>query len=229
MKKTKSESIKIITAKGEVSGILDAPAEPFAGLALAHGAGAGMRHPFMNALSLALVSRGFAVLRYQFPYMEAGKKRTDTPAVAIRTVEAAATELRKRFSKLPLLAAGKSFGGRMTTTAAAEGLLLDISGLICFGFPLHPSGKPSIKRAAHLAQVPVPILFLQGTRDGLADLKLLRPVCAKLPGASLQVIEGADHSFGILKRSGRTAQEVMEELAEESLRFAISLAGKTSK
>jgi predicted alpha/beta-hydrolase family hydrolase len=201
--------------------ILDLPTKVVAGLTLAHGAGAGMHHQFMTELAASLVARGFAVLRFQFPYMESGKKRVDSPAIATATVASAVEALRKQIpKKVPIFAAGKSFGSRMTTTAAAEGLLKDVEGIICYGFPLHPAGKPGITRADHLPQVLMRTLFLQGTRDDLADLKLMRGVCKKLPLAKLHVIEGADHGFDVLKRSGRTSREVMEELADESLRFA---------
>ncbi|PWU22379.1 MAG: alpha/beta hydrolase [Bdellovibrio sp.] len=220
MTKPKSENIKIATETGEVSGILDSPVRIVAGLTLAHGAGAGMHHKFMTDLAVSLACRGFAVLRFQFPYMETGRKRTDPPSIAIRTVEAAVDTLRKRIPEVPVLAAGKSFGARMTTTAAAAGLLAGIEGIICYGFPLHPPGRPGVERAKHLAQVPVPMLFLQGTRDELTDLKLMREVCSKLPRAKLKIIEGADHGFGVLKRSGRTSEDVMNELVDESMRFA---------
>lgn len=179
-----------------------------------------MHHAFLRDLSTALVARGFAVLRFQFPYMEAGKKRPDSPKVACATVAAAVAALRKRVPDLPLFGAGKSFGSRMTTTAASEGLLEDLSGIICFGFPLHPAGQPGIKRAEHLKQVAVKMLFLQGTRDDLADLKLMRGVCKKRPRAKLHIVEGADHGFAVLKRSGRTPADVLEELANEAAGFA---------
>lgn len=222
MSKTKSQNIKIETPKGAVSGIFDCPAKPFAALALAHGAGAGMRHEFMQALAESLTAHGFAVLRYQFPYMEAGGSRPDRPAVATQVVAAAVSELKKRLPKLPLFAGGKSFGSRMTTTAASEGMLEGISGIICFGFPLHQPGKPGVDRAKHLAQVEVPVLFLQGTRDTLADIQLMREVCTDLPKSELHIVEGADHGFAVLKRSGRTPEDVLQELAEASMTFARS-------
>ncbi len=183
-------------------------------LALAHGAGAGMRHPFMEAAASALAERGVATLRYQFPYMEAGHKRPDRPAVAYATVRAAVAAAAVRASDLPLLAGGKSFGGRMTSQAAAEAPLPGVRGLVFFGFPLHAAGRPSDARGAHLADVGVPMLFLQGTRDALASLDLLEPVCRRAAAATLHVVEGADHSFHVLKRSGRTDGEVMAELAD---------------
>ena len=139
--------------------------------------------------------------------------------MATATVAAAVSKLIARLPNVPIFAAGKSFGARMTTTAAAEGLLGDVNGLICYGFPLHPAGQPGVKRAQHLADVKVKMLFLQGTRDGLADLKLMRKVCRKLPRAQLKIIDGADHSFGVLKRSGRVPEDVFSELADESVAF----------
>lgn len=219
MKSTKSHEIKIETPSGNVSGILDLPTRSVAALTLAHGAGAGMNHTFMQELAAALVKRGIAVLRFQFPYMEAGKKRTDSPKVAMATVAAAVRELRARVPKVPLFAAGKSFGSRMTTSAGAEGLLENVEGIICFGFPLHPAGKEGVQRAEHLADVPMQMLFLQGTRDDLANLKLMREVCKTLNKATLHIVEHADHGFAVLKRSGRTSEEVMHELADQAFAF----------
>jgi predicted alpha/beta-hydrolase family hydrolase len=221
--KVLAKKIKIETGSGKVSAILDLPNKVIAGVTLAHGAGAGMNHAFMEELASSLTSLGFAVLRFQFPYMEAGKKRTDRPPIATATVVAAVSTLRERVPDVPIFAAGKSFGARMTTTAASEGLLDKIAGVICYGFPLHTPGEPDIKRAVHLARVPLPILFLQGTRDELADLKLMGKVCAKLPRAHLHVVEGADHAFAVLKRSGRSSKDIFEELARESLRFSQNL------
>ena len=172
----------------------------------------------MSRLAQALAEAGFAVLRFQFPYMEAESRRPDSPAVATSTVAAAVAALRARVPA-PLFAAGKSFGARMSTTACAEGQLPGLAGILCYGFPLHPAKQPSIKRAAHLAQVAVPTLYLQGTRDDLADLPLMQKVCADLPRATLYVVEAADHGFGVLKRSGRTEDEVLKELVAESVRF----------
>jgi len=221
MAESHDKDIKIKTESGIVSGILDFPTTVAASLTLAHGAGAGMRHKFMADLAASLTSVGFAVLRFQFPYMECGKRRTDSPAIATATVAAAVEVLRNRVPGVPIFAAGKSFGARMTTTAAAEHLIASIEGIICYGFPLHPSDDPAIGRAKHLAQVPMPMLFLQGTRDELADLELMRGVGAKLPFLRLHEVEGADHSFSVLKRSGRTPEDVMEELADQSMRFAL--------
>jgi predicted alpha/beta-hydrolase family hydrolase len=213
-----SREFKIQSPSGTVSALLDTPSNALAGLILAHGAGAGMQHPFMANLATALCSAGFTVLRFQFPYMEAKQRRTDSPAIATATVAAAMATLQENI-KAPIFAGGKSFGARMTTTAAAEGLLPGLSGILCFGFPLHPAGEPSTQRAKHLARVPYPTLFLQGTRDKLADLELMRGVCTNLPKATLSIIEGADHGFDILKRSGRTVEQVMQELVHVSAQF----------
>jgi predicted alpha/beta-hydrolase family hydrolase len=213
-----TRKLKIHGPSGIVSGILDSPREPRAGLTLAHGAGAGMHHPFMAQLATALASVGFSVLRFQFPYMEAGRRRTDSPKIATATVAAAVAAIREYVSA-PIFAGGKSFGARMTTTAAAEGLLPELRGILCFGFPLHPASEPSTQRASHLAQVPYPTLFLQGTRDELANLELMSGVCSTLSKATLRIIDGADHGFGVLKRSGRTGEQVIDELAQESEKF----------
>jgi uncharacterized protein len=180
---------------------------------LAHGAGAGMRHSFLEAISQALAEERVATFRYEFPYMQAGRNRPDAPAVLHETVRAAVLAARESAPDLPLLAGGKSFGGRMTTQAQADVPLPGVRGIALLGFPLHPAGAPSVKRAEHLPRVSVPLLFLQGTRDELADLSLLGPIVEKLPGAVLHVVEGADHSFHVLKRSGRTDSEVLRELS----------------
>jgi predicted alpha/beta-hydrolase family hydrolase len=184
-------------------------------LTLAHGAGAGMRHPFMEKLAALLASVGVATLRYEFPYMEQRKSRQDAAPVLHERVAAAAEAARQAAPELPLLAGGKSFGGRMTSQAAAEGVLRDVKGIVFFGFPLHPPGRPGTARADHLAKVAVPMLFLQGTRDEFAPLDLLRPIGESLGSrATLHVIDGADHGFHVLKRSGRTDDEVLRELAQ---------------
>ena len=184
-------------------------------LTLAHGAGAGMRHPFMEKLAALLATVGVATLRYEFPYMEQRKSRQDAAPVLHERVAAAAEVARQAAPELPLLAGGKSFGGRMTSQAAAEGVLLRIKGIVFFGFPLHPPNRPGTSRADHLAKVSVPMLFLQGTRDEFAPLDLLRPIGESLGSrATLHVIDGADHGFHVLKRSGRTDNEVMGELAQ---------------
>jgi predicted alpha/beta-hydrolase family hydrolase len=197
-----------------VSTILDRPPDAGALLVLAHGAGAGMRHPFMERLTAALAARRVAVFRYQFPYLEAGKRRVDPAPVLEQTVRAAVAAAREVAPDLPLFAGGKSLGGRMSSRAAASPPGLEVRGLVCFGFPLHPPRRPATERAVHLAAVPVPMLFLQGTRDDLADLALIGGVTATLPLATLHVVAAADHGFDVLKRCGRTAEEVLAELAD---------------
>lgn len=195
-----------------VSGLLLLPSQPRFGYVFAHGAGAGMTHASMETIAAGLAERGIASLRYQFPYMEKGSKRPDAPAVAHAAVRAAVAEAAECFPSLPLLAGGKSFGGRMTSQAQAEAALPGVRGLVFFGFPLHPAGKPSIERTKHLADVGIPMLFLQGTRDGLAELSLLEPVVKRLGSrATLHLLAGADHSFHVLKSSGRNDREVMDE------------------
>ncbi len=190
-------------------------------LVLAHGAGAGMSHPFMAKLAGELAGVGVATLRYQFPYMEARRRAPDAPAVLTATVVAAVRAAAEAAPGLPLLAGGKSMGGRMTSQAAAQRPLDGVRGLVFFSFPLHPPNQPGTKRADHLAKVAMPMLFLQGTRDTFADLQLLRPVCTKLGSrATLHVIETADHSFHVPKKSGRTDPEVLRELAEKAASWA---------
>jgi len=196
----------------QVSGLLLAPKDARACYVLAHGAGAGMTHPFMAAVAEGLAKRGIATLRYQFPYMERGSKRPDTPKLAQATVRAAVAEAAKRLPDMPLFAGGKSFGGRMTSQAQAAEPMPGVRGLIFLGFPLHPAGKPSDERAAHLTEVKVPMLFLQGSRDDLAHLDLLQPLVKRLGRrATLQVFEDADHSFHVPARSGRKDAEVLSE------------------
>jgi predicted alpha/beta-hydrolase family hydrolase len=205
-----------LTLSGDVavSTILDRPADATALLVLAHGAGAGMRHQFMQRITDALVARRVAVLRYNFPYLERGRGRVDQPAVLEHTVRAAVAAAGQASPDLPVFAGGKSMGGRMSSRAAATPPGLEVRGLVFVGFPLHPPGRPGTERAAHLTAVPVPMLFLQGTRDDLADLDLVRAVTAPLPLATLHVVEAADHSFAVLKRSGRTGDDVLKELAD---------------
>jgi predicted alpha/beta-hydrolase family hydrolase len=205
----------------EVSALLCRPAKAQRLLVLAHGAGAGMSHPFMEMLAGELAGMGVATLRYQFPYMEERRRVPDSPAVLTATVLAAVRAAAEVAPGLPLFAGGKSMGGRMTSQAAAQRPLNGVRGLVFFGFPLHPPNRPGTKRADHLAKITVPMLFLQGTRDTLADLELLRPVCAKLGSrATLHVIETADHSFHVLKSSGRNDAEVLRELAETVVTWA---------
>jgi uncharacterized protein len=200
---------------GEVSAILLRPADARCLLVLAHGAGAGMRHSFMEEMAEELAGAGVATLRFNFPYMEQRRKVPDRAPVPTEAVLAAVRAASEAAPELPLFAGGKSYGGRMSSQAVADTSLANVRGLVFFGFPLHPPGQPSTKRADHLARVKLPMLFLQGTRDKLADLGLLRPICAKLGShATLHIIETADHSFHVLKSSGKTDADVMRELAQ---------------
>ena len=195
--------------------ILDAPGVPAACYVFAHGAGADMHHAFMASIAQGLVERGIACLRFQFPFMQQGSRRPDPPAVAQAAVRVAVQEAARRLPGVPLFAGGKSFGGRMTSQAQAAEPLPGVRGLVFTGFPLHPAGKPSLQRATHLSDVQLPMLFLQGTRDALAELPLVREALAPLAGrATLHVVEAADHAFHVLVRSGRTDAEVREELLD---------------
>ena len=199
------------------------PSRPSFAYVFAHGAGAGMRHPFMEAFAQALLDRGAATLRYEFKYMEERRNRPDSPAVAAERVREAVTRAGAEWPELPLIAGGKSFGGRMTSTAQAERPLDGVVGLAFLGFPLHPPGKPSVTRAEHLFQVEVPMLFLQGTRDEFAELELLTGVRDKLGSrATLHLIEEGDHSFKVPKRAG-TAEGVMGELADTMVAWGTGL------
>ncbi len=222
---TKTPELRIeVEGRGEVSAVVVRPEKAKWMLVLGHGAGAGMWHPFMEAVAGELAQAGIATLRYQFPYMEGRRGAPDRPAVLMATVAAAVRAAEKAAPDLELLAGGKSMGGRMTSQAAAEGLLPGVRGLVFFGFPLHPPKRPGTKRAEHLAKVNVPMLFLQGTRDDLADLKLLKPICKKLEKrAALHVIETADHSFHVLKKSRRSDAKVLRELAEKTAEWAKGL------
>ena len=199
----------------KVSGLLQAPSRARACYVLAHGAGAGMDHPFMRSVAAELDQRGIATLRYQFPYMEHGAKRPDVPQVAQATVRAAAAAALRLLPGLPLVAGGKSFGGRMTSQAQAKAPLPGVRGLAFLGFPLHPAGRPSQDRAQHLFDVQIPMLFLQGTRDALATLDQLKPVCRALGArATLRLFAEADHSFHVPARSGRTDAQVRGDLLD---------------
>lgn len=204
-----------VDASTEVGGLLQAPEGARAVYVMAHGAGAGMRHAFLQAIADGLAARRIATLRYQFVYMERGSKRPDPPRTAHAAVRAAVAEAARRLPGLPLVAGGKSFGGRMTSQAQAAAPLEGVSGLVFLGFPLHPAGKPSDERATHLASVQLPMLFLAGTRDELADLALLAPVVAGLGArATLVRIADADHAFAVPARSGRSAAQVRAELLD---------------
>ena len=201
-----------------VSGLWQAPADASACLVLAHGAGAGMTHKAMAATAEGLEARGVAVLRYQFPYMEKGGKRVDPPTVAHAAVRAAIAEARRRAGALPLFAGGRSFGSRMTSQAQAKAPLEAVRGLVFLAFPLHPAGKPGVDRAAHLADIAVPMLFLQGSNDALAGLDLLRPVVEALgPRAILKLVEDADHSFHVPARTGRKDPDVLAEALDAAV------------
>ena len=194
-------------------------------LVFAHGAGAGMRHSFMERMASQLAARGIATLRFQFPYMEAGRRRPDRPALLMAAVRAAIRDARALAGDLPLVAGGKSLGGRMISQLQAEQPQAGVRGLAFFGFPLHQPGKPGVARAEHLARVDVPMLFLQGTRDPFAGLELIKQVTGGLGArATLHVVEGGDHSFGVLKRSGRTSEEVDAELADAFASWAARLS-----
>jgi len=195
--------------------LLDGPKDPVACYVLAHGAGAGMNHPFLAAVAKGLAERNIATLRYQFPYMDKGSKRPDSPKVAHVAVREAVAEAARRLPGVPLIAGGKSFGGRMTSQAQAIEPLPGVVGLAFLGFPLHAPGKASDERAAHLSDVKVPMLFLQGTRDDFAQLDLLQPLVKRLgKRATLELFEDADHSFHVLKKSGRNDAQVLDELCD---------------
>jgi predicted alpha/beta-hydrolase family hydrolase len=209
---------------GKVSGLVTFPKDAKTLLVFAHGAGAGMRHKFMDQVAEKLADRGVAAFRYQFPYMEKGIKRPDSEAVLTTTVRRAVTVAKEHAGGLPLFAGGKSMGGRMTSLAAAGAPLDDVRGLIYFGFPLHAAGKPSTNRGNHLFDIKLPMLFLQGSRDALADLTLLKPLCARLgKWAELFIIDGGDHSFHLLKSSGRSDDQVLEETAAKVASWIASL------
>jgi len=204
-----------VSSKERVSGLLLAPAGARACYVLAHGAGAGMTHPFLAAMAQDLAARNIATFRYQFPYMEKGSKRPDTPRVARATVRVAVSAASRLVPELPLFAGGRSFGGRMTSAAQAESPLPDVRGLAFLGFPLHPAGQPSDERAAHLSTVQIPMLFLQGTRDELADLQLMQAVAVRLGArATLKLFADADHSFHVPARTGRKDADVRAEMAD---------------
>jgi uncharacterized protein len=218
-----ARNVTIALAGGtKVSGLWLEPAKAHASLVLAHGAGAGMAHASMTALAAGLAARGIATLRYQFPYMERGSKRPDPPAIAHTAVRAAAAKAVQLAGKLPLFAGGKSFGGRMTSQAQAIAALPGVRGLVFFAFPLHPAGKPAVARAIHLSEIDVPMLFLQGTRDALAELDLLRPVVAGLGArATLVLAPDADHAFHVPAKTGRKDADVLAILLEAAAAWMV--------
>jgi predicted alpha/beta-hydrolase family hydrolase len=211
-------------SQGEVDAVLRRPPDAWCLFVFGHGAGAGMRHSFMDACAERLFERGVATLRYNFPYMQAGKRAPNRAPVLVATVRAAAAEGARLAADLPLLAGGKSMGGRMTSTAASQEPLTGVRGLAFFGFPLHAPGRDSSERGAHLAEVALPMLFLQGTRDKLANLELLEPLLSAVrPTPTLHVVEGADHGFHVLKRSGRMDEDVLDELCDTFASWARAL------
>jgi uncharacterized protein len=230
MKNAAAQTLAIgIDEATSVSALLVRPTDARACFVFAHGAGAGMTHPFMGTVAAGLSERGVASLRYQFPYMEKASRRPDSPGVAHAAVRAAVAEAGRYCAGLTLIAGGKSFGGRMTSQAQAAAPLPGVHGLAFLGFPLHPAGKPSDDRAKHLSDVHIPMLFVQGTRDNLAELKLLEPVVAKLgPSASLHAEEGADHSFHVLARSGRNDGEVMRDILDTLAAWIGTIAANTA-
>src|SRR6478672_13966563 len=227
---TTSLTVRVSDSAGDVEALLLRPDDADRLLVFAHGAGAGMHHPFMERLAGELAGCRMATLRYQFPYMQKQRKRPDPPAVLTATVRAAVAAASETAPGLPLLAGGKSLGGRMTSLAVADERsapspeIASVRGLVFFGFPLHPAGRPGTQRAEHLARVRIPLLFLQGTRDTLADLALLRPLCDTLvPLSTLHVVDGGDHSFHVLRRFGKTDADVLVELARTVAVWADSL------
>ena len=227
---TRSLTVRVSDSAGDVEALLLRPDDANWLLVFAHGAGAGMHHPFMEHLAGQLAGCSVATLRYHFPYMQHRRKRPDPPAVLTATVRAAVAAASETAPGLPLLAGGKSLGGRMTSLTVADERsapgpgIASVRGLVFFGFPLHPAGRPGTQRAEHLARVRIPMLFLQGTRDALADLALLRPLCDTLvPLSTLHVVEGGDHSFHMLKRFGKTDADVLAELACTAASWAETL------
>jgi predicted alpha/beta-hydrolase family hydrolase len=224
---TDAKPITITLEDGtRVSGLLQAPHNARACYVLAHGAGAGMKHAFMTAVASELAERGIATLRYQFPYMEKGGKRPDPPKVAHAAVRAAVAEAARQLPKLPLIAGGKSFGGRMTSQTQAASPLPNVRGLAFLGFPLHPTGRPAQDRAAHLADVQIPMLFLQGSRDQLAMLDQLEPVCKALgKRATLEIFPDADHSFHVPAKTGRKDPEVRADVLNRLAAWTDNIVG----
>jgi predicted alpha/beta-hydrolase family hydrolase len=215
MREVPPETVGIDVGATRISGLFLVPPGAFACFVFAHGAGAGMAHPFMAAVAAGLAERNIATLRYQFPYMEKRGRRPDPPKVAHAAVRAAVAEARRRLPTLPLIAGGKSFGGRMTSQAQAAQPLNGVVSLAFFGFPLHRAKHPSRERAAHLSGVTIPMLFLQGTRDALAELSEIEPVCKTLGSrVMLRLFEDADHSFHVPARSGRTDAQVLTEMLD---------------
>jgi predicted alpha/beta-hydrolase family hydrolase len=213
-------------ATEQVSGLLQVPPGATACFVMAHGAGAGMTHSFMEAIAKELALQRIATLRFQFPFMERGSRRPDPASVAHSTIRAAVDTAVRTLPELPLITGGRSFGGRMTSQAQAAAELTGVRGLVFIGFPLHPAKRPSAERAQHLAGVALPMLFVQGTRDELAEIPLLEPVCAQLaPRATLHLIDDADHSFHVRRRSGRTDEDVHAEVGQAIVTWIEIVAG----
>lgn len=219
--------LRIDVGAGSVSAMLDVAARAQACLVFAHGAGAGMRHPFMDEIATGLAARGVTTLRFQFPFAEAGAKRPDTPRVAQAAVRSAVAVAARRFAELPLFAGGKSFGGRMTSQAQAEAPLVHVRGLVFLGYPLHPAGKPGIARATHLAGLTLPMLFVQGTRDALADPARMETVVAGLGRhATLVSVEDGDHSFHVRRRSGRTDEDALAQALDATAAWIVAVGSE---
>lgn len=219
-----------VGANHAVSGLFQRPDSARALLVLAHGAGAGMEHPAMQGVATGLAQRGIATLRYQFPYMERKSRRPDPPPLCHATVRAAVAEAARLAPDLPLLAGGRSFGGRMTSQAQAQEPLADVRGLVFLAFPLHAAGRPGTERAAHLEEIGIPMLFVQGTRDELASLDLLQRVIARLGSrATLQLLQDADHSFHVPARSGRSDREVLAAALDNLSDWAGRLEGSNRR
>lgn len=223
----REHTLHVSDSAGNVSALIATPRDAWAGYVLAHGAGAGMRHAFLERIAGRLFDAGVATLRYQFPYMEDRRGRPDPPAVAEKTVEAAVLFAATEFAGVPVFAGGKSFGGRMTSQAAARGVLGGVRGLVFLGFPLHPPKRPGVARAAHLSKVAMPMLFMQGSRDDLADLALVRDVTAPLGKlAAVHVVVDGDHSFKVLKRTGKSDEDIMNEIRDAMTAWMRRLAAE---
>ena len=219
-----SRALVMVGARGPVSAVLVRPDDATLLYVLGHGAGAGMKHAFMERVTTELGERGIATFRYQFPYMEAGRRPPDPPRVLEETVRAAIAAAHEQAPDLPLIAGGKSMGGRISSHVAADNPPPELKGLVFLGYPLHPAKQPAVKRAEHLSRIRIPMLFLQGTRDDLSDLTWLTPIVEQLgPSATVHIVEGGNHSFKVLQRSGRTDDEVMAEIADATDAWASEL------
>jgi uncharacterized protein len=219
--------IQVSQAIGEVSCILNYPEKARQMIILAHGAGAGMRNPFMKKLSEELALQDICTLRYQFPYMEQGKKRPDKPEIAFQTIQAVHRDARQKYERLSIFLGGKSYGGRMSSQAVANKLIEEVNGIIFYGFPLHAPGKPSVDRGDHLFQVDVPMLFCQGSKDKLADIDLMKGLDEKLGGkAELYIVEEGDHSFHVPRSSNTSNEKVIHDLAKKTREWMVNLGVK---